>query len=165
MSIQYIINNNDSTLTGQTINGDLMVTNSLSATTYYGDGSGLSNVGVSQPYKVYTALLNQTLGGGAPTARILENTLGVISWSYLDVGIYYGTLTSAFTVSSSAFTYDKTVVFLQKRTTLSAALGSAKQEVIAYRVSDNEIIVATMDDVDPIDGVLYEHAIEIRLYN
>lgn len=164
MSTQYIINNNDSLLSGQTISGDLIVTNSLSATTYYGDGSGLSNVGVSQPYKVYTALLNQVGSGSAPTARVLENTLGVITWSWQDTGIYFGTLTSAFTPSSSAFTYDKTVVFLQKRTTLSNAFG-ALQEVIAYRGGDDEITVVTMDNVNPLDDVLYEQGIEIRLYD
>jgi hypothetical protein len=163
MSTQYVINNNDGLLSGQTISGDLTVTNSLSATTYYGDGSGLSNVGVSQPYKVYTALLNQGGVGIAPTARVLENTLGVITWEYIDAGIYYGTLTSAFTPSSSAFTYDKTVVFVQRYLSLSAAGGG--KDVVAYRGSDESITVVTMDNVDYINGVLYEQGIEIRLYD
>jgi hypothetical protein len=163
MSTQYIINNNDSTLTGQTINGDLIITNSLSATTYYGDGSGLSNVGVSQPYKIYTALISQGGVGIAPTARVLENTLGVITWEYIDTGAYYATFTSAFTPSSSAFTYDKTVVFLQRYLSLSAAGGG--KDVVAYRGGDDHIIVLTMDNVDYINGVLYEQGIEIRLYD
>jgi hypothetical protein len=44
MSTQYIINNSDSLLTGQTINGELIVTSAVTATTYYGDGSNLTGI-------------------------------------------------------------------------------------------------------------------------
>jgi len=54
------------------------------------------------PYKVYTALLTQT-GTSAPTAIVLENTLGgTVVWTRLSTGTYVGTLASAFTVNKTA---------------------------------------------------------------
>lgn len=48
-------------------------------------------------YKVYTALLTQT-STNAPTATVLENTIGGIPvWSYNLVGRYLLTLSGAFT--------------------------------------------------------------------
>jgi len=138
------------------VNGDVNISNSLSATTFYGDGSNLINVNVTPPYKVYTAILYQ-VGTSAPTAYVLENTLGgSITWSYVGVGIYYGTLTSAFTAN-------KTVVFLQKKTTLTPI--GLPRDVISYRQSDDAVLIVTVDDTDFIDDVLNEHAIEIRVYN
>ena len=82
MGIKYIIDNLDGSLPQQVING------SLSATTFYGDGSGLSGVTVTPAYKVYTALLTQT-GTSAPTAVVLENTLGFEpTWLYSSTGLY-----------------------------------------------------------------------------
>lgn len=52
--------------------------------------------------KVYVALLTQS-GTDAPVATVLENTLGgTIVWSYTDVGVYTGTLASAFTANKTA---------------------------------------------------------------
>ena len=51
-----------------------------------------------RPYKVYTALMSQN-GTDAPTAKVLENTLGGdIIWTRDSAGNYYGTLTGAFPV-------------------------------------------------------------------
>jgi hypothetical protein len=44
MGIKYIVDNADSSLSEQTINGDLLVTNSISGTTFYGDGSNLTGI-------------------------------------------------------------------------------------------------------------------------
>ena len=50
-------------------------------------------------YKIYAAFLNQT-STNAPTATILENTLGGdIVWTYNSVGQYVGTLVGAFTTN------------------------------------------------------------------
>lgn len=51
-------------------------------------------------YKVYTALLTQS-GMDAPTAVVLENTIGTIVWSYSSAGEYQGTLNGAFTLNKS----------------------------------------------------------------
>ena len=45
------------------------------------------NGGGTAPYKVYTALLTQS-GTNAPVATVLENTLGEITFSYENQGIY-----------------------------------------------------------------------------
>ena len=44
MSVKYIIDNADSSLSEQIITGDLLVTNIISGTTFFGDGSGLTGV-------------------------------------------------------------------------------------------------------------------------
>lgn len=61
-----------------------------------GDASSAATLG----YKVYTALLTQT-GTNAPTAIILQNTLGILSYSYDGVGLYT-------IVSFGLFTLNKT---------------------------------------------------------
>lgn len=59
-----------------------------------GGGGGAS-------YLVYTALLSQS-GTSAPTATVLENTLGgTVVWSRVSAGKYKATLTGAFTVSKT----------------------------------------------------------------
>lgn len=50
----------------------------------------------TKPPKVYKALLSQS-GTDAPTAIVLENTLGgEVVWSYENVGFYTATLSSGF---------------------------------------------------------------------
>lgn len=57
----------------------------------------------SRPYKVYTALLTQT-GTNAPTAVVLENTLGgTIVWARVGTGAYSATLTGAFSNYSKVY--------------------------------------------------------------
>lgn len=57
-------------------------------------------VGSTTSYQVYTALLTQ-VGTSAPTAIVLENTIGNIVWSRNTVGVYAGTLVGAFTANKS----------------------------------------------------------------
>jgi hypothetical protein len=58
---------------------------------------------ISEPtYKVYTAILSQN-GTGAPSANILENTIGNIVWSYSSAGNYLATLAGAFTSQKTFF--------------------------------------------------------------
>ena len=56
--------------------------------------------GDTRNYKVYTALLTQT-GTSDPTAVVLENTLGTITWNYEGVGDYSFTLTGGFDDTSN----------------------------------------------------------------
>ena len=51
---------------------------------------------VELPYKIYSALLTQTLGN-VLVPIILQNTIGNIVWSVNSVGDYSATLTGAFT--------------------------------------------------------------------
>lgn len=60
-------------------------------------GATVSSIGggSSVNYTEYKALITQT-STSAPTASVLNNTLGSGSWSYQDIGVYYFTLSSAF---------------------------------------------------------------------
>jgi hypothetical protein len=105
-----------------------------------------------RPYKVYTALLNQT-GISAPVATVLENTIGNIVWTRDDVGIYIGTLLNSFTIN-------KTIVFLN--------LGSGNVCIINSLPGSADYVVINANGPDfpndPIDvqGLMQ---IEIRVYN
>jgi hypothetical protein len=74
-----------------TIQGDI--------TTIEGDITTLqADVEALQPkYKVYTALMSQT-GTNAPTATILENTIGAIVWTRVSAGVYRATLADTFLI-------------------------------------------------------------------
>lgn len=67
---------------------------------YYYDGTAWQPF-TGRAYKVYKAYLTQS-GTSAPSATVLENTLGgTVVWTRDDVGIYKGTLAGAFTSSST----------------------------------------------------------------
>jgi hypothetical protein len=122
-----------------TVNGNLTVTGTC---TGCGAGGGAS-------YKVYTALLTQT-GTDAPVATVLENTLGGdIVWSYVEVGVYYGTL-------EGAFPYDRTFFLMSPHGT--------RNHFIGYD-SDDDVIVTTNNNGVQEDGDLNNTSIEIRVYN
>lgn len=106
------------------------------------------------PYKVYTALLTQS-GTNAPTAIVLENTLGgTIVWSRANQGQYVGTL-------ANAFSLDYTIVF---------ATTGWKGTILtnAFPVNINSISVETFSTTDSlyrVDDSMDKTAIEIRVYN
>lgn len=104
-------------------------------------------------YLVYTALLSQS-GTSAPTATVLENTLGgTVVWTWEDVGFFRGTLTGAF---PSAKTW----------ATASIDLVAAADEFFARiaRASDNLVTVQIFDfALSAINGC-NNLAIEIRVY-
>lgn len=89
----------DNTLIYDESTNSLSVDTTKLATRYY---SG-SLTGGGAEYLVYTALISQS-GTDAPTATVLENTLGgTVVWTYNDVGNYSGTLTGAFTTNTLIF--------------------------------------------------------------
>jgi len=101
-------------------------------------------------YLKYVAMLSQT-GTGAPTATVLENTLGgTVVWSYNGNGSYDATLTAAFTA-------DKTFVLI-------GGSGSATGFHTAYRDGDNIVTVQTFDSGSPANDMLAETPLEIRVY-
>lgn len=111
---------------------------------------------VSLPYKVYTALMTQT-GTSAPTAKVLQNTLGgTVVWTRNSTGRYTGTLTGAFTADKTAF--------------FTAPMGTNSQyfpfTCSFERVSANAIEMFANDlMVGKNDGILLDVSIEIRVYN
>ena len=111
----------------------------------------------ARPYKVYTALLIQT-GTSAPIATVLENTLGgVVTWNYVSVGFYQGSL-------SSAFTLGKTAVFMNTTMPNSQFIGFVNSvNSIGVRTYDTSAVPFTLTD-GKMPNTSYT-SIEIRVYN
>ena len=108
----------------------------------------------ARPYKVYTALLSQ-IGTNAPTATVLENTLGgTVVWSRNITGEYYGTLTGAFT---SGKTY-ATIVN-----------GSRVDGIPLYyqtaRISSDVVRIISIKGTGQTDSLISGMSCEIRVYN
>lgn len=134
----------DGTLTGGGYeDSPLGVDTSKVATTY-----DLMSAAGGASYDVYTAILTQS-GTSAPTATVLENTLGgTVVWTYDAEGSYIGTLTGAFTA-------DKTAIFT----------GGFDGFYFSYRGTDNTIILNTYDETLTLaNDYLNKNPIEIRVY-
>jgi len=129
------------------VNGNIkatshVTTGGLSSQKVNGDGS------LTVGYKVYTALLTQT-GTSAPTAIVLENTLGgTVVWGRNVTGVYYATLIGAFTIN-------KTALFVTNRlfNDILRAYSDPEDSNTIYLESSNG------------DGNLLNNTIEIRVYN
>lgn len=107
-------------------------------------------------YKVYTALLTQS-GTSAPTATVLENTLGgTVVWSYNSAGDYTATL-------SGAFTSNKTWLMCNAGQTVDTYAGNF---VIAELnlIDVNSVRVITSTGGSGADDELLNTSIEIRVY-
>lgn len=107
----------------------------------------------ARPYKVYSALLNQS-GTNAPVATVLENTLGgTVVWSYDDVGFYSATLSGAFPLAKTFFT---------------AQSGGSGVSLIMYSNEagepSNSITLETNLNGTPTNGQMYYASVEIRVY-
>lgn len=108
---------------------------------------------LARPYKVYTALLNQT-GTSAPTVTILENTLGVnITWSYNSTGNYYG--------ARSAGTWTN----LKTWTVGSFGDIGGTGLTTTIKVNNTAIVeVNTLNSGSSANGLMSRYSIEIREY-
>lgn len=112
-----------------------------------------------KPYKVYTAIINQS-GTNAPTVIVLENTLGgTIVWSRQSTGSYTGTL------SNNGFTQNKTVIF-----TTRGVSGNVIGNFFASWGSTSTInLMTTGLNAAPaailVDNALTNSQIEIKVYN
>lgn len=103
-------------------------------------------------YKKYVALISQT-GTSAPTATVLENTLGgTIVWTRTAAGAYTGTLTGAFT-NNKTFLLMGTIPYLNN------------PAYILDRSSDNTVYIQASVNNIQSDNLLSNTSIEIRVYN
>jgi hypothetical protein len=108
------------------------------------------------PYKVWSGFLTQS-GTSDPVATVLENTIGSIVWSYSSFapGAYevVGTLPlgKSFVIAGPPNTYGPFA---------NVVLGTFAQ-VLANKI----IIKSTNSSGVMQDGLLYNHFIEIRVYN
>ena len=108
------------------------------------------DIAITPAYKKYVALMTQS-GTGAPTATILENTLGgTLVWTRDSSGTYIGTLVGAFPVQTKVGGFCGTY-----------NLGSAE---IAYKDADSIYLLASVNDIAD-DDCLLNTLIEIRVYN
>ena len=108
-----------------------------------------------KPYKVYSALLTQS-GTDAPTAIVLENTLGgEIVWSRDSIGEYYGTLNGVFKINK--------VWGFVSNSSPSAQYYSQLQIVNGDINSIN--VQCFNNTTSSSDNVLLSTPIEIRVYN
>ena len=106
----------------------------------------------SRPYKVYTALISQS-GTNAPTATVLENTLGTVNFTRSSTGVY-------FVNSSGLFTADKTFVIMGAGT--NAAYTNAINLINSSTFSIVTKVSSTQADADSANTKV---AFEIRVYN
>jgi hypothetical protein len=134
---------------GLSIENDGIATTNLTVTSTL-NGRAVSDI--LPTYTKYIALISQTTTA-APTVIELENTIGPIIWTRTAVGIYFGTLTGAFTAS-------KTYVMLSNVERNSI--------VMAERRDNNSIEINTTNLQNPTaslhDTHLNNNTIEIRVY-
>jgi hypothetical protein len=103
--------------------------------------------------KTYRALVTQS-SGTAPTATVLENSLGAaVVWARSSTGTYTATLTGAFTSA-------KTFIMQPGETGTIAAI----KNVIAVRTSADVVTVTTGAGGTLEDSVLSSFPIEILVY-
>jgi len=100
-------------------------------------------------YLKYVAILNQE-GVNAPTAIVLENTIGEISFTYDGVGEYSA-------VSDGLFGQTKTVMFITQTSGQNGTFFLAL-------VTDNIVQFATAIEGTLADEQLFYCPIEIRVY-
>lgn len=139
--------------TGTMIEGESFyrIGENYGAATFVYNGTGWNILNrVPAKCKTYTALLTQS-ATDAPTATVLENTLGDIVWTRDGVGTYLGTL-------ASAFTADKTTIVVQ-------ASKPGYQSSVAYAIDVNTISLLTYASNVLDDDGLLKTPVEIRVYS
>jgi hypothetical protein len=117
----------------------------------YLNGIGKSGDG---SYKVYTAILNQG-STDAPTAIVLNNTLGEVTYTYEDVGTYLIN-------SNGLFIFNKTWIYLKDN--------DGNQQGVFVMVGQNDensINIFSFSDymVSASNSILNNMSLEIRVYN
>lgn len=114
---------------------------------------GPAGESASANYKIYRALITQTLTN-APTVIVLENTLGGdVVWTRDSVGYYIGTLTGVFLLN-------KTFIL-----TSFVELNQFEDKVYMYRENDNVIALRSYLGGTQDDGLINYFPIEIKVYN
>lgn len=106
-------------------------------------------------YTVYTALLTQT-GTNAPTATILENTIGNITFTYDDTGSYN---------ISGSFPSGKTTCIISNIGQVLSDDISVRANIIADNIYISTTSVNFAGTNNYSDDILQDTPIEIRVYN
>jgi hypothetical protein len=134
-----------------TINVDIIQSASASNVTIDTDlvVNGDNNI---RPYRVYSAILSQS-GTNAPTAVVLENTIGDIFLSREGIGDYHIS-------SNSLFTVDKTSISCNGIGDTNGGIVFA----VVGGVGFCQLITRTNAGITS-DDILFKSFIEIRVYN
>lgn len=108
---------------------------------------------LSRPYKVYHALLTQ-VAGAAPVATVLQNEIGVVTWSRSAQGFYIAT-------TLALFTNNKTTVIVPNDAFAGqySHLGSAPASTNQVWLLSRDVAGAGQDDL------LDKTTVEIRVYD
>lgn len=115
-------------------------------------------------YKVYSCLLTQ-LGSSAPTIIVLQNTIGDIVWTRHSTGIYYATLSKAFTINKTDFNIcdndnngnggpDDYIIY-----------GMVQNDSNVIQVQTANITLGSGGGIALGDGLLSITPVQIRVYN
>ncbi len=105
----------------------------------------------STAYDSYVALLTQT-GTAAPVATVLSNNLtATLTWARTGTGIY------TLTANAATFTANKTIVFLNNGSDLTA---TQVPPIVWTRTSDTVLTITTGADAAITNG-----SFEVRIYS
>lgn len=115
-----------------------------------------SGGGDSRPYKVYTALLTQS-GTDVPTAIVLENTLGDITYGYIGDGQYA-------IISNNLFVENKVYLSIQGSNDGDTSTITTLSSL--YNIDNSTLSLITTNVTGARDNSsLNNSSIEIRVYN
>lgn len=113
-----------------------------------GTSSATDGTAAIRPYKIYSALLTQA-GTAAPTAAILENSVGAIVLARTGVGVYTATLAGA---------------FVANKTTLQVS-HTAAGSVTVVRTSADVLTISSFNATPAAaDVILANTLLEVRVY-
>jgi len=95
--------------------------------------------GTAAPYRVYTALLSQS-DSSAPVATVLANTLsGDIVWTRISTGVYFGTLSGAFTNNLTTVSCNYGIISGDASIITGSRSNSNVVRVQTYKASDKTL--------------------------
>ena len=111
----------------------------------------------ARPYKVYTAVINQTMANNVSVLFIVENTIGNIIWSRVSAGVYEGTLAGAFAANN------KTIAFVSNN--FNGIHATNGLYIQCKKITPDKVEIRTLSGQDLTDGVIIGATLEIRVYN
>ena len=156
----------DSRLTVEEMDSNFTYLENLALTTGATGPAGATGpigpTGPSADYLVYTALVTQTGTGSTPSANVLQNTIGEITWSYVSPGVYAMNSDAAFVAGK---TYLNNQVF--HLTGSIDSIESSAYLALLGRIDEDTIQLSTtfiFSSLEPVDSLLTNHSLEVRVY-
>lgn len=110
----------------------------------------------SDNYLVYTALITQVGTGSIPTANVLQNTLGEVTWTYISPGVYAMNSDAAF-VTGKTYLNNQVLHLNQESGPYLALLEREDENTISLSVN-------FFMGGEPVDSILSNHSLEVRVY-